>query len=42
MFSENTLMSYRQDLQLGPYFMQGQLPKDEALLHRFAINHFAK
>ena len=33
MFSENTLMLYQQDLQLGPYFVKWQLAT--AFLHHF-------
>ena len=41
MFSENTLLLYQQDLQLGPYFVRWQLGIDQGL-PRFPINYFAK
>ena len=41
MFSENILMLYQQDLQLGPYFVKWQLVIDQGL-PRLPINYFAK
>ena len=41
MFSENTLLFYQQDLQLGPYFVKLQLAKGQGL-PRFPIDYFAK
>ena len=32
MFSENALMLYQQDLQLGPYFVKWHLAIDQGLL----------
>ena len=41
MFSENNLMLYQQDLQLGTYFVKWQLVIDQGL-PRFPITYFAK
>ena len=41
MFSENTLMLYQQDLELGLYFVKWQLAIDQGL-PRFPIKYFAK
>ena len=41
MFSENTLMLYQRDLQLGPYFQKWQLAIDEGL-PSFPNDYFAK
>ena len=41
MFSENTLMLYHQDLELGPYFVKWQLVIDQGL-PRLPITYFAK
>ena len=41
MFTENTLMLYQQDLQLGLYFVEWQLTIDQGL-QRFPIYNFAK
>ena len=41
MFSENALMLYQQDLQLGLYFVKWQLVIVQGL-PRFPINYFAK
>ena len=41
MFSENRRMMYRQDLELGPYFVKWQLAMDRGL-PRFPIDYFAK
>ena len=41
MFSENTLMLYQQDLELGPYFVKLQLAIDQGL-PRLPTYHFAK
>ena len=40
-FSENTLMLYQQDLQLGQYFLKWQLAIDRGL-PRYPINNFAE
>ena len=40
-FSENTLILYQQDLQLGSYFVKWQLVIDRGL-PRFLIDYFAK
>ena len=41
MFSENTMMLYKKDLQLGTYFVKWQ-PAIDRGLPRFPINDFAK
>ena len=40
-FSENTLILYQQELELGPYFVIWQLAIDRGL-HKFPINYFEK
>ena len=41
MFSENTVMLYQQDLQLGTDFVKWQLSIDQGF-PRFPMNYFAK
>ena len=41
MFSENTFVLYKQDSQLGPYYVKWQLMLDRGM-PRFPINYFEK